>query len=216
MLGKTVLTAAALLALAGSAHANLVLDGSFEEVPISTPGWGYYTTVPGWTLAGGPLELRNDVVGSAQDGNNFAELDSINNMSISQTIDTIVGERYTLTFWYSSRPTDPNYNQAWPGNVVPGSSNGMKIDLGEGAVTVYTPTANTTPQNQWQEYTTTFVATSTLTTLTFLADGCSDSYGTSLDNITLTAAVPEPAETSLMLAGLLMLGGIARRRAGRA
>ncbi len=213
MTSNKISIAVALLCLAGAAHANLVLDGSFEAVTIASPGWGDYASLPGWTVTGGDLELRNDLVGSAQDGHNFAELDSTNNVSISQAIDTIAGQSYTLTFWYSSRPTDPVYNQAWPRNVVPASSNGLKIDLGDGAVSVYTPTANTTPQNQWQEYTATFVAASAQTTLTFLADGCSDSYGTSLDNISVVpTTVPEPAGLSLMVAGLLLVGGVARRR----
>ena len=212
MLNKSVLAAAALLVLAGAANANLVLDGSFEAVQIDSPGWGSFpgTSMPGWTATGGALEVRSDLVGSAQDGANFVELDSDANMSISQVIDTIAGQTYTLSFWYSNRPTDPVYNSQWPNDVVPAESNGLLLDLGNGAFSVYTPAANTTSDNQWQEYTTTFVATGP-TTLTFSATGWSDSYGTSLDNIVVTGVVPEPAQLSLMVAGLLMAGGIARR-----
>ena len=48
--------------------------------------------------------------------------------------------------------------------------------------------------------------------LAFRATGLNDSLGGSLDNVSLTAAVPEPGTYALMAAGLLALGFIARRR----
>ncbi|WP_295990568.1 FxDxF family PEP-CTERM protein [Rugamonas sp.] len=48
--------------------------------------------------------------------------------------------------------------------------------------------------------------------LTFKAVGTSDSLGTSLDNVRLTAAVPEPETYGMLLAGLGLMGFIARRR----
>lgn len=50
--------------------------------------------------------------------------------------------------------------------------------------------------------------------LRFSATGPNDSLGGSLDNVSLTAAVPEPGTYALMAAGLLALGFITRRRQG--
>jgi hypothetical protein len=49
------------------------------------------------------------------------------------------------------------------------------------------------------------------TDLTFAAIGTSDSLGTSLDNVSVTA-VPEVETYAMMLAGLGLMGTIARRR----
>jgi hypothetical protein len=209
MVRKTAIAVATLSSAFSTFAANLVTDGSFEDVSQAAGTWNVYSSINGWTASTGQIEVRDAVAGTAQDGLNFVELDSNQNSAMQQTIATVSGQAYTLSFWYSSRPVAPE-NGAFPGNTVPGGSNGLSFNLGGSDIDVYSPTANTLPDNDWTLYTTTFTASGP-TVLTFTATGISDSFGTSLDNIAVTA-VPEPGALSLMAAGLLMVGGLARRR----
>jgi hypothetical protein len=51
-----------------------------------------------------------------------------------------------------------------------------------------------------------------LDTLKFAAGGTAQTYGGSLDNVSLVAAVPEPETYALMMAGLGAVAFMARRR----
>lgn len=189
---------------APAAPANLVQNGSFEDGSVpGAGGWGLYGSVPGWTESadnGGGLELRNAIAGNAQDGSIYAELDANSNMGISQTFATTAGQTYTLSFWWSYRDHNP----------YGAGSEGLSYSAGDLAGAVG-PGTNVTGDNDWQHVTRTFTATGASTTLSFAAAGASDSYGTSLDNVTVTSAVPEPATGVLAAAGLALLG-LARRR----
>jgi hypothetical protein len=213
---KTLLAAAALCGAAPAfAAANLLIDGSFESAVLPDGDYGMYggNSLYGWTAVGGGLiEVRRDIVGTAQDGDYFVELDSTANAAMSQTIATVAGQRYSLSFWYSNRPASLSYNSVFPGGVAPASTNGLSFDVGAGAVGVPGLPANTTGDNTWTLYSTSFVATGPSTTLTFAATGTSDSWGSSIDDIAVTTAVPEPGPLAMFGAGLAMLAGLARRR----
>ena len=194
---------AALLAspLASFAGGNLLTDGGFEDAAVGAGSYAIFngTSVPGWT-AGNEIEVRYNVAGTAEEGHNYVELDANSNSSMSQSFATVVGGVYDLSFYYSNRAgTDA-------------ATNGLTFSAGSLSGTAPLLAANNTGDNVWSLYSTTFTATSTTTTLAFAAAGTSDSYGSSLDNISVTAAVPEPETYALMLAGLAAMGYFVRRR----
>lgn len=216
---KNVLAGAALCGVIPAfAATNLVTDGSFESASLTAGNYALYggNSLAGWTaLPGDLIEVRDALVGSAKDGNNFVELDSTHNSSMLTTLATTAGQTYSLSFWYSGRPASATYNTAFPSGVVPASSDGLSVDYGTGAVAVHSPT-DTTSDNLWKEFTAIFTATGPSTTLMFSATGKDDSYGSSLDDISVLAVpVPEPATMAMMAAGMLGLLGLGFRRGRR-
>lgn len=189
------------LPLLASASGNLVVNGSFEDYAQAAGSYGLYGSGLGWTTAGPDgVEIRNNLVGTASDGVDFAELDTTGNSSIWQDISLVAGQTYLLTFDFSNR-TD-----------VDVASNGLSWSFAGLSGTVPALAFNSSGDNQWSSFSVLVTAASTgLSTLQFTATGTSDSLGSSLDNISVTA-VPEPASGALLLAGLGVLGLAARRR----
>lgn len=190
------LLAAPLMALAEPA--NLVVNGSFESTAISNNSWTIVNSLSGWTTGSRGIELRNNAVGTALEGRNFAELDTTGNSSISQSINTVSGQWYSLSFYYSNRID------------VAQASNGLGWSFGSASGSTTTP-AQIGGSHQWQLFSTQVLGTGAPMTLSFTALGSSDSLGTSLDRISVTA-VPEPQTYALMLAGLAAVGFMAKRR----
>lgn len=189
---------------AGATTTNLVQDGSFESYVVGNGSWStfYGTSAGGWTAGSAGVEIRNNVAGQASEGTRYAELDTNQNSSISQSIATVVGQQYLLTFDYSNRP----------GTTV--GTNGLTWSFGDIYGSAIAGVQNTSGLNQWLTFSQVVTATSANTLLSFFASGTSDSLGSSLDNISLTALapVPEPGNMALFLAGLGVIGAVSRRR----
>lgn len=207
---RALLLAALMGSTAAQAATELVTNGSFETSSVASGSFASVSSLAGWTIAGkkSTVELRNDLAGTAESGSVFAELDSSKNTTISQVLSTVVGETYTLSFWYASRPG------------VVGNSLGLQWLAGSETGTVDTHTGlsakqviNATADNIWVNFTTSFVANSTSTALSFTGLGKSDGLGTSLDNISVTqTSVPEPTSISMLFAGLVAMGLMSRRK----
>jgi hypothetical protein len=186
--------------LVSAAPVNLLLNGSFEDDAQGTGSWSIYSNLTGWSGGASGIELRDNVAGTAQDGSNYVELDTRSNSWLSQSFATVANAAYTLSFYYSNRTN----------TAV--ATNGISFGLGAGAVGAPTLAFNSSSDNQWHLVNYDFIATGASTTLTFAALGTSDSYGSSLDNVKVTAAIPEPQTYALMLAGIGAVWFMTRRR----
>ena len=209
-----ITTGLALAALSAQAGPNLVTNGSFEQTTSTitagqNPGtWNVYQSIVGWT--GNPnIEVRDNVAGVAQDGGNFVELDthktSYSSVTNSSMFQDILGTGYVnLSFWYSARPGT-------------GLTNDLGVQFGSYSAVVLNGVVNTTGSHHWHKFTlNNFMLDSDgVTRLTFSALGKQDTYGGSLDNVSVTA-VPEAETYAMMLAGLGLMGTIVRRRKSKA
>lgn len=206
---KKMIALAALAALSAGASAstNLIADGSFESEVTAAGTYRFVTAPAAWTVTkttGGSatLEVRNNAVGAAEDGVNFIELDGNENDKISQTLSgLVIGQTYDVSFWFSDRTGVAAGSEGWSLKI---GSDYTASQAGGGF--------NTSGGNQWQHFTGSFTATSTSDVFSLWGTGKSDSYGTSIDNISVTAAIPEPSTLGLFAAGLAALGLSARRR----
>lgn len=182
---------------------NLVKNGSFEATPVNSGSWGVFNTIPGWNVGPLGIELRNNAVGIAQDGLNFAELDTTTNSYITQDIfgaAGLTGGWFTVSLWYSDRPN------------TAANTNGLAFGFGNDLRTI-AGTGNSTSGHQWKKYESDFYLTRA-EILKIEARGKADSLGMSIDNIVVTQKIPEPAGLGLM--GLaLAAAGFAKQRQTR-
>jgi hypothetical protein len=184
---------------------NLIINGSFETPDVSpginsgpVGGWDvFYAPILGWTPAtANGLEIQDHVIGSngeawlAYDGDQFAEPDAYANSGFFQTVDTIPGQEYNLSFAYSARP-----GVGTNSNIVDFKLNGTLIGpiTGNG-VGVW--------NTSWSLHRYIFTATGPSSTIMFMAAGISDGLGGFIDDVQLSSApnlVPEPSSMLLTI-----------------
>lgn len=158
--------------------------------------------MPGWTTGNAGVEIRNNAVGTAQEGSQFVELDTTTNSWISQVIKATEGQEYTLSFWYSPRiartSAEDNRIEVW--------WNDKLVEAVEGIG----GTAHV-----WKEYLVVLsgVTVAASNTLKFAAAGTPNSFGGSLDNVSLTAT---PLPGAALLFGTSIAGFLAARKRRKA
>jgi hypothetical protein len=199
---------ASLLAASSGASANLVGNGSFEAPTVPSGSFTNFTVgssaLTDWTVFGpagtnvsivSGTFMQNGVTFNAQDGNQWLDLtgDGSNSTEgVSQAVTTTIGDQYQVSYYI--------------GNTSGGSTFGttsMVIVLVNGVPT-FTDT-NSNPDLtglNWEQFTHTFVATGTSTTLGFQNDDPSNDNSNGLDNVVLTDLGPVPVPAPLIGFGL--------------
>jgi len=204
---------AAVFCLGASAHAsNQLADGGFEAA-----GGGniYYAgqSIDGgaWTVSLGDIYIDN-ADPYVYDGSNAANLTLANLYvpnSLSQTVATTAGQEYTISFFANSDAS----------NTFAVTENGTDISgLPTSIVDNGFPSANTDGNSAlFVDYTSSFVATSASTELTFTATGDpgigSPDGSVMIDDVVLESSpTPEPGSIMLTLTGIAGLALVAARK----
>lgn len=207
-----VLAGAVALTLAGSAFAgptNLIVNGSFEDPAITAGTFKQLPSIPGWTGSDG-IEVDSpgslSPGGTIPDGVQFVELNVESPSTLSQTVTTIPGQKYVLSFDYSARPNS--------------GANDMSVGFTGAPDLAVNGAATSILSFKHFSETVTAGGTSSVVSFTPLASG---GLGNLVDNVSLTpvgggTTVPLPTGLELGLCGLMGGGllGVARRlRAAR-
>jgi hypothetical protein len=198
---------------------NLVQNGSFEANALTTNSNSQRNTgnpLANWTSTSGTTTLVNASFGTtASDGNQWLSLEvnagsAPNNFgSIAQTLTTVPGQEYELSFDYNVLSNSGTFATPWK---LTYGINGNNTDL-----TLPNVSTNHQGLSGWEHHRTTFVATGTSTTLAFTGfSQVNGFYGAAIDNVGVFAtAVPEPGTLGLIASGLLVAAAAAALRKKR-
>ena len=205
-----------LLLLAAPSFANMITNGDFETPIVPVDGFLNYgtgsTLITGWTVIGRQVSIvsgsyfSNGAHFPAESGVQWLDLtgDVSNQMGegVTQTVATTPGQVYQLSYWLGN-VTAPGY----------GTTSTASITV-NGTVT-FTDTNSTVSPTLlvWQQFTHTFTAAGTSTTIGFLNEDPSSDNSNGIDNVVLTpvmSSIPEP--TSLLLFVTSGLGLFLRRK----
>ncbi len=214
---RIAVVCAALLTLSATpTRAGLLVNGSFENPTVPAGGFSNFsggsTAITGWNVVGDGVSIvsgtfkQNGITFEAQDGKQWLDLtgDGSNSKTdgVSQNVATAIGQSYQLSFYVGST-TDNSLFFA------------STVDLSIDGGTRVSYTNPTTPTNMlnWELFSVQFTATTTSTNITFFNGDAPNNNNSSLDNVTLSGLVPEPASFILLAVGVAGLAiGTARGR----
>lgn len=199
---KAGIAIAALALLTPMAQAAGISNGGFESSSYSGP----FTTVNAggslgaWNVVSGSVDLINTYWTNAE-GHYSLDLNGNQAGSIQQSFATVVGQTYTVSFDVA-------------GNAN-GGGNTKILSMGAGSYVgaLFIDTTGKSNTNMgWTSKSFDFVANSSTSVLSFSGFAGNGAYGVALDNVKVTAAVPEPETYGMLLAGLGLVGLVARRK----
>ncbi|MGB8700482.1 MAG: DUF642 domain-containing protein [Thermosynechococcaceae cyanobacterium] len=186
----SALTALFLSASAASA-ANLIRNGGFEQPIVPTGGFTLFgtgvTTMPHWSIVGvaGNVAIVSTTFAQsgftfpARSGVQWLDLTGISNSGtgVAQTVKTTAGTTYTLGFSVG--------NVVNTGGIFGTTSTVNVFINGTQVLTATNSRGIGTSRLNWKKFTTTFVATGTSTTISFINGDPSNDTLCGLDGISL-------------------------------
>ena len=203
---KLLIAAVLSFGIASAASAISITNGSFE-LGANIPAGGFITvpalnstSITGWTVGGAGV----DYIGTywqAADGVRSIDLSALSAGSISQSLQTVIGQTYKVSFALAGNPDGGQGTK-----VAITSISGSLPDVEFFTVGA----ANTRANMLWENFTYTFKAFDTTSVLTF-ASATRTAFGPAIDNVSISA-VPEPETWALMILGMGLVGVSARRR----
>lgn len=215
---KILLLAVGLLTAGSTLAANLVTNGGFENTAgfvdngqnTMSLGAGS-TTMTGWTVINDTIAWIGDpnpFGPSANEGVRFLDLTDYSTGApfggVRQTIVTQIGAVYDISF------------------DVGAFGGTSRVQFTAGSFIAPLASASSTSGSSWTTFNSSFTATGLTTTIDLLgmAASANGNY-IGLDNVVVTLnhvanPVPEPETYAMMLAGLGLLGFVARRRKQKA
>ena len=210
---KTVICSVAVLcglALPGSANTNLITNGTFMP-----GGNGIFSTLSStttfangdWTVTAGSIDWIGTYwtapVGYSVDLNGTAP-----NIpgTISQTVSTVAGQEYQLTFFLAGNP-DGNPLQ------LPNPKTATVTTVGNQTFTIFANVNGNEPTatSGWTAESLIFVAAGSTTAISFTGDPATTSYGPVVADVAMSA-VPEPGVYGVLALGMSGLWVFARRK----
>jgi hypothetical protein len=199
---------------ASSARAVNVVNGSFEDVAITSQGSSNLADIPGWTHSGStgdgliwttllPVCCGGTNATNAGDGNQFVTMGGgfgpTGSSAWSQTLTGLSpGKNYVVHFMMAAEGEVPT-------QVLTVSMTGGSSTAPQNFTSIPT---NTLFWQNWGADSYTFRATSSSATLQFSVTD--EVYDVGLDAVSVSAAVPEPASWAMMLLGLGLIGAALR------
>jgi len=217
-IGAALVGLALLCAPRTSGAAELLTNGSFDDIGTATPeGWGgltYYAggaaLLPGWNVDAGSVDLTTtgSFWGPAYDGAYSLDINGWDAGRISQSFATVIGQLYTVSFAFSRN--------------VAGAPDPATATVSAGGHTFDVSAANDGAFGsgyamRWQTASFSFTGDGSPTTLS-LAATQGGNGGVFFDKISVvtdgvhTTPVPEPAMWTLMIGGMGLTGAMLRRR----
>lgn len=210
---STLALAATLLAshapLAGAA--NLLSNGSFETPSIAGSSYVFYASgsaaITGWTAVGpGETQLTRTEFLPAAHGLQWVDLTGnvgYDKGLLSDAVATIPGLTYTLSFDLGDYAAGGFQNST------------VAVSINGGAQTWFNNVYQSGVMD-WERKTLAWTANATSARIRIVGvqnGSLSNHWGIGLDNVAFeVSAVPEPASAALMLAGVVAMGWLARRR----
>jgi choice-of-anchor C domain-containing protein len=219
---RSLRTLAACLGLvagvAGTAHANLLSNGSFEG---GGEGYSYVTitnndagdkTIPGWTVQGSVDWINN--YWQAGDGTKSLDLAGLyqHGMVLSDRFSTTVGTTYRVQFDMAGNP-DQSYDKLL-GAVYTDDADPYNVHHFD-----FIQTGHDKTNMGWETLSFDFVATKEMSQIAFFDETIGsdpEAWGAALDDVSVDPApVPEPSTVFLLGAGLAGCCLFGRKRRGK-